>query len=135
MAILILRFTLFTCGIFYLTYRVHKILLRYNKNRKTPYLFANKKGGPRNPATTPIRKAFKRANIKGCTVHTLRHTHATRLIQNGLSIYEVKKFLSNTNISTTMRYAHLERRNIFSRARDVINQLNAQANKPNLKVV
>lgn len=122
-------------SILYMTDRVHKILLRRYENRKTPYLFANKKGGPRNPATTPIRKAFKRANIKGCTVHTLRHTHATRLIQNGLSIYEVKEILGHTDISTTMRYAHLERREVSSRARDVINQLNTEANKPHLKVV
>ncbi|NQY26002.1 MAG: tyrosine-type recombinase/integrase [Piscirickettsiaceae bacterium] len=56
------------------------------------------------PDTTAIRKAFKRANIKGATVHTLRHTHATRLIKNGLSIYEVKEILGHTDTSTTMRY-------------------------------
>lgn len=64
------------------------------------------------------------ANIKDCTVHSLKHIHANRLIQNGLSIYEVKEILGHTDISTTMGYAHLERRDASSRARDIINQLN-----------
>jgi hypothetical protein len=34
-----------------------------------------------------------------------------------------------------MRYAHLERRDVSSRARDVINRLNAEIEKPDLKIV
>lgn len=122
-------------SVLYMTDRVYSVLKRRYHNKVSQYLFTNKKGGPRNTATLPIRKAFKRANITGCTVHTLRHTHATRLIQNGLSLYEVKEILGHTDINTTMRYAHLERRDISSKARDVINKLNIESNKPELKVV
>ena len=122
-------------SVLYMTDRVYSILHRRFQNKKSSYLFTNKKGGPRNTATLPIRKAFQRANITGCTVHTFRHTHATRLIQNGLSLYEVKEILGHTDISTTMRYAHLERRDISSKARDVINTLNNNSNKPKLKIV
>ena len=122
-------------SILYMTDRVYSILKRRFKNKTSPFLFTNKKGGPRNSATISIRKAFKRANISGCTVHTFRHTHATRLIQNGLSLYEVKEILGHTDISTTMRYAHLEQRDISSKARDVINNINKQSDKPILKIV
>ena len=54
----------------------------------------------------------------------MRHTHASRLIQNGLSVYEVREILGHTDIKTTMRYAHLESKQVTSKARDVINRLN-----------
>jgi len=72
-----------------------------------------------------IRKAFKRAGLTDCTIHTLRHTHASRLIQNGLSVYEVRAVLGHTDIKTTMRYAHLEQVSVTQKARDVINRLNS----------
>jgi len=55
----------------------------------------------------------------------LRHTHATRLIQNGLSLYEVRSVLGHSDIKTTMRYAHLEQAVVTSKARDAIDRLNA----------
>ena len=56
---------------------------------------------------------------------TLRHTHATRLIQNGMNIYEVKHMLGHSDIKTTMRYAHLEATDVSCRARDVMNRVNS----------
>jgi integrase len=41
-------------------------------------------------------------------VHALRHTTATRLIQRGVPIEVVQKFLGHSNIQTTMRYAHVQ---------------------------
>ena len=73
--------------------------------------------------------------MNDCTIHTLRHTHATRLIQNGMSVYEVKEILGHSDIKTTMMYAHLEQKDVSSRARDVINKINTQIEKPDLKVV
>lgn len=123
-------------SILYMTDRVYSILSRrFIINRSSLYVFTNKKGGPRNTATLPIRKAIKRAGIVGCTVHTFRHTHASRLIQNGLSIYEVKEILGHTDINTTLRYAHLEQREISSKARDIINKINCGIDKPKLKII
>jgi hypothetical protein len=52
-----------------------------------------------------------------------------------MSIYEVKEIRGHSNIKTTMRYAHLEKRDVSSRARDVINKLNKETEKPDLKLV
>ena len=52
-----------------------------------------------------------------------RHTLATRLIQNGMSIYEVQAILGHTDIKTTMRYAHLEQQQVAVKARDVLEEI------------
>lgn len=96
------------------------------ETRNGPYVFTNKKGGPRGYMSQAIRKAIKHAGLHDCRIHTLRHTHASRLIQNGLSVYEVREVLGHTDIKTTMRYAHLEASKVTSKARDVINRLNQQ---------
>lgn len=54
--------------------------------------------------TRNIRKAGKGIDFH---FHMLRHTHATMLIQNGVSMKEVQDRLGHTKISTTMDiYAH-----------------------------
>jgi len=75
-----------------MTSRVHEVLQRRSKEKLTEYVFTNEKGeGPRNHATNEIKKAMKRANIKEFTIHDFRHTCASRLIQNGLRLYEVAR--------------------------------------------
>lgn len=61
--------------------------------------------------------------LHDCSYHSLRHTLASRLVQNGLSIYEVKEILGHTDIKTTMRYAHLERTQISLKAKQIIDAL------------
>jgi site-specific recombinase XerD len=46
-----------------------------------------------------------------------------------MNLYEVKELLGHTNIKTTMRYAHLEQKDVSSRARDVINRLNKETER------
>lgn len=112
-------------GIIFMTGRVHTLLSRRYETRAGAYVFTNKKGGARGYSAAAIRKAFNRANLADCTIHTLRHTHATRLVQAGLSLYEVKAVLGHTDIRTTMRYAHLEQATVTAKARDVIESFNA----------
>lgn len=40
-------------------------------------------------------------------IHTLRHTFASRLVENGVPLVKVQKLLDHKDISTTMRYSHL----------------------------
>ena len=118
-----------------MTDRVYRILQRRYQYKYELYVFTNRSGGPRGYASISIMKAMRRAGLHDCTIHTLRHTHATRLIQNGMSVYEVKEILGHSDIKTTMMYAHLEQKDVSSRARDVINKINTQIEKPDLKVV
>jgi len=107
-----------------MTDRVHDVLSRRQRERTSQYLFTNKQGKARNSHTLIFYKAFRRAGLSDCSAHTLRHTHATRLIQNGMSLYEVKEILGHADIQTTMRYAHIEQAHVSLKARDVINRLN-----------
>lgn len=104
--------------------RVAVVLDRRKLGQSSPFVFSNKKGGPRGYQSPALRRAMNRANLQDCTIHTFRHTHASRLIQLGMSIYEVQKILGHSDIRTTMRYAHLEETEVTGRARDLINALN-----------
>ncbi len=108
----------------YMSDRVYDVLLRRSQSKTGLYVFQNRNGGPRGYASQSIRKALRSAGLSDCKIHTLRHTHATRLIQNGMNLYEVKEILGHSDIKTTMRYAHLESKQVTSKARDVINKLN-----------
>lgn len=113
--------------VLYMTDRVFAVLSGRLTSKTSPYVFNNRDGGSRGYCTQSIRKAILRAGLQGCRVHTLRHTLASRLIQNGMSVYEVREILGHSDIKTTMRYAHLESRQVTSKARDVINQLNQRS--------
>jgi len=119
----------------YMSDRVNRILNRRIQYSKEEHVFINKKGGARGYASQAIRKALKRGGLQDCTIHTLRHTLASRLIQNGMNLYEVKEILGHTDIKTTMRYAHLERRDVTSKAKDVIDRLNKEREKPMLTII
>lgn len=65
-----------------------------------------------------VKEAAKRAHIsKVVCVHTLRHTFATHLLEDGLDIMSIKELLGHENIETTLIYLHVaqnERRKLFS---------------------
>jgi len=103
--------------------RVTEVLGRRSAQPHGEYVFENKLGGPRGYAAIAIKKAMKRAGLSDCRVHTLRHTLASRLVQNGMTVYEVKSILGHTDLRTTMRYAHLEERQAATNARRILDRL------------
>lgn len=55
-----------------------------------------------------INQAAKNAGVlKEVCVHTLRHTFATHLLEDGLDIMSVKDLLGHERIETTMEYLHV----------------------------
>lgn len=76
--------------------------------KNSPYLFPGKiSGQPLKEIKTFWKTILKKANLENVRIHDLRHTHASHLVSNGLSLSIVGKLLGHTQASTTQRYAHL----------------------------
>lgn len=55
-----------------------------------------------------LKKAIEIAGImKKASVHTLRHSFATHLLDNGTDIKYIQELLGHKNLATTQIYAHI----------------------------
>jgi len=81
-----------------------------NFYKKNDFLFLNKNGNRLSERFIRILldKYLKKAAInKKISPHSIRHSFASHLLQNGASIKAVQELLGHENISTTQIYTHL----------------------------
>ena len=74
------------------------------------WLFSGNNGSHYSAASIRliIKKATKHASIKkNVHPHTLRHSFATHLIQNGYAVTEIQPLLGHNSLNTTMIYLHM----------------------------
>ena len=94
------------------------VLHNVQKQEDNPYVFCgNKKGTHLVAAQQTWGRIRKKAGISDVRIHDLRHSFASFMIKNGVSLFEVSKLLGHSNIATTMRYAHLSDRELVNVAR------------------
>ncbi len=77
---------------------------------KNDYLFVSERGGPLSERTAQkvFEHALQKSGIKKpATFHSLRHSFATHLLENGVDVRYVQELLGHANIRTTQIYTHV----------------------------
>ena len=86
---------------------IEKIIAGKNLN---DYVFASERGGKLTERTA--QKVFEQALLKAgikkeATFHSLRHSFATHLLENGVDVRYVQELLGHANIRTTQIYTNV----------------------------
>lgn len=86
-----------------------KDLKKQIEKSSSDYLFSGPKGklSERNIQKIVQRAAKKSGVQKQVHTHTLRHSFATHLLENGIDIRKIQVLLGHENISTTEIYTHI----------------------------
>lgn len=90
---------------------VLKLLRSYFKKcRPEEFLFNGENS--KQYSSSSIQKVFKRALKKGsiikkCTLHTLRHSYATHLLEAGTNLRVIQEILGHNDPKTTQIYTHV----------------------------
>lgn len=90
---------------------------RSNPGKNTEYIFLNRIGKPltRQFFWQQIKKYASKAGIStNISPHTLRHSFATHLLENGAELRMVQDMLGHSKISTTQIYTHVSSKRILS---------------------
>jgi integrase len=84
------------------------------KSKKSLFVFCKANGNPYTAwgVTRAFKKACIVANYPDYRFHDLRHDFCSKLVQRGVDLYKVKELAGHKDISSTLRYAHLRRKDL-----------------------
>ena len=89
---------------------LRKYYKMYNPKHPEGYMFLNEYGNPLKVERLRVffRRYRRKAKIsEDFIVHSLRHSFATKLVEEGVSLVQVKELLGHSCIRSTMEYVHI----------------------------
>lgn len=118
-----------------ITPRLREVLERRESTSLSAYVFPHKTkpGQHRTTATKALIKAADRAGLNEAeivsklgkfTAHSCRDTYATRLVRNGMTLYQVQIMLGHASPTMTQKYAHLATGDMSSQVLSVLCKYN-----------
>ncbi len=112
-----------------LSEKLLKLLRDYYRYHKPKIWLFEGQGGGQYSATSIaniLRKALKKAQIeKNATPHTLRHSFATHLLEQGINLRYIQELLGHSSIKTTEIYTHVSSKQL-SKIKNPLDNLNTE---------
>ena len=94
--------------IFMISEQLSQNIYSYLQGRENTYIFSKEKPLTTRNIQKIIKNAGKRAGInKKVTPHTLRHSFATHLLEQGTDIRTIQVMLGHSSLNTTSLYTHI----------------------------
>ncbi len=82
----------------------------WRRYRPRPWLFAGARPGCHlsvGGVQRLVRRVVERSGLdKAISLHTLRHSYATHLLEAGCDLLTIQRLLGHTDLKTTARYLH-----------------------------
>lgn len=104
-----------TTRIAFMTEEVKKIFTSKVKDHESAYVFKDISGNKIKGVSNTFNRAVESIGLNSDVIdkrmkfvfHSLRHTFASWLVENGEDLYTVMKLMGHSDIKMTQRYAHL----------------------------